>query len=228
VGRDDSRWGTTVPARISTIGNDGNGPTIRSTGEPRDLIVTHGADPALVRIGDIADGAGIVTQLEMIAASAPLYERLARGVKALVATFRSVAPDEQIHQCVRAVEALLPPEAWGAAAFVEHATRFVAATADRGAILNDFYQLRNAVEHLRGLDNRALPNVLPPDRPAVAMRRVRQAETLAIAVYRRVFTPGNGFLYQFRTEESIQRFWGQPTAAWRSIWGSEVDLSTVQ
>jgi hypothetical protein len=106
----------------------------------------------------------------MIAASAPLYERLARGVKALVAAFRSVAPDEQIHQCVRAVEALLTPEAWGAAAFVEHATRFVAATADRGAILDDFYQLRNAVEHLRGLDNRALPNVLPPDRPAVAMR----------------------------------------------------------
>ena len=105
--------------------------------------------------------------------SSPLYDRLGRGMNALVAAMRAYKPDERIHQSVRAVEALLPEPVFRKDAFVEHVRTFVEETADSDSILREIYQLRNAAEHLRGLDARALPTVSSGNRQAIAMQRTR-------------------------------------------------------
>lgn len=91
-------------------------------------------------------------------------------------------------------------------------------------LLRDLYQLRNIAEHHGDLE-RGLPNVAEGMRIQVATQRVRQAEALALAVYRRTFTGGH--LDLFRNAEAIAHFWGQPPPARRAIWGDGFAIDSV-
>lgn len=121
----------------------------------------------------------------------------------------------------------LPENAFRKDGFVRHASLFVEETAESESILREIHQLRNAAEPLRGLDARALPNVSPGDREAIAMRRTRQAESLALSVYRKLFRARSGYLERFRTNESIRRFWAERPWVRRSVWGATLKLENV-
>jgi hypothetical protein len=79
-------------------------------------------------------------------------------MNALVAGRRAYAADVRLHQFVRAAEGLLPAEAWGRDAFVDHAVTLVSEAPDPVPLLRDLYQLRNIAEHHGDL-GRGLPNV---------------------------------------------------------------------
>src|SRR5258705_901580 len=68
-------------------------------------------------------------------------------MNALVAGRRAYAADVRLHQFVRAVEGLLPAEAWGRDAFVDYAVTLVSEAPDPVPLLRDLYQLRNIAEH---------------------------------------------------------------------------------
>lgn len=109
-------WGIAIAAGVPHYagaitfsgGNEGQGEAIRRTAaEANKLWVTDGMAAARVTVPHTADACGVVTPLERLEQSGLLYDRLRRGVNALVAAMRAPRsrPDERIHQSVRAVEA---------------------------------------------------------------------------------------------------------------------------
>lgn len=223
-------WGIVIVAGVSAYehavvvrgGDEGTGPVVRQIGYPKDIYPT-GQDYAHgVSIDDLAEAAGIATQLESIQTKVDTeggYRRLMRGVNAFVAGLRSHLADDRLHQFVRAVESFIPPTAWGADQFAAHVKTFLPDTPDPTEILKQMYQLRNAAEHLRDLDW-GLPTALASDRQWVAMLRLRQVEALCRMVYRKLFMLKTDYLEHFRDDESITQFWSQPRD-----WGEPFNMS---
>lgn len=231
-------WGIIIAAGVPTYDHDvmftgadsGHGPELRSVSHPHAIYTTAGMRSAQVTVQDLADGSDIVTQIERVLQGRTIeghYKRLMRGLNAFVAGLRARQAEDRLHQFVRTIESFLPPTVWGAAAFANHARDFLPEHPDPGALLMELYQLRNIAEHHGDLD-RGLPNVPPAQRAQVADRRVRQAECLARAVYRKIFRVRSGFLDLFRDDASIIRFWSEPAWIRRRILGKPFDVHQMQ
>lgn len=209
--------------------NRGAGPEVRSVGHPQEIFSTVGIPAATVTLGHIAESCNIITRLEEMQQErmlAGLYKRLMRGFNAFIVGLRAEPPDVRLHQFVRAVESFLPSDAWGQYEFVRHVKDFVTDVPDPTDLLRELYQLRNVAEHHGDLD-RGLPNVPHGQRPQVADRRVRQAEGLIRALYRRLFAARSGYLHFFRDDTSISRFWADPEWVRRALWGPPFDIHAV-
>ena len=128
--------------------------------------------------------------------------RLLRGLGALVDAFHARPPDVRIHHFVRAIEGTLSPDVRREEKFVEAAMLFVREEPSTQLTLKEIYRLRNKVEHL-GDYEAVLANTPVAARNDTAMRRARQAEMLAIHLYRKVFTVPGGYVELFSDDASV-------------------------
>ncbi len=226
-------WAITLAAGVSsyesaillTGGRGAEGPRVRFVGNAQEIYPTGDHLAPAVTLADLHLASTITHAIEAIHQGATLfgpYWRILSGFDAFLSGLRSPRFHIRLHQFVRAIEAFLPPTAVGAAAFTDRATTFLAGPPPAGAagavILQQLYRLRNAAEHHRDLSY-ALDDLPEPDRVLVANRRVRQAETLARVLYRRLLTMPTATREHWMSDASISAFWTRPELERRAIWG---------
>jgi hypothetical protein len=135
---------------------------------------------------------------------------------------------ERLHQFVRALEALILPQAGSThRQFVHRCQTFTVANQDHAVILNEMFAMRSAVEHLHESPS-ALEQQYADEqqRMRIAERRTRQAEALATWVYRRLLDDAT-LRAEFETDMTIGAFWQRPDHERKAIWGASLDLTIV-
>ena len=135
---------------------------------------------------------------------------------------------ERLHQCARAIEALLLPSIGATRRqFVHRCQTFTQSNAEHVAILGELFDMRSAVEHLHDSDAPLTPQY-PDDqqRLSIAERRTRQVEALATSIYLRLVDEST-ILDHFASDMSINAFWQRPDHERRTVWGVSFDLGTV-
>lgn len=232
-------WGIAVAAGVPTFSfarlifgrGDQTGQPKLSIGQFAPFRETPGANRPRANMLAMQSAVTFLRRVEEIAArraqDASAYQRVASGIDALVAGFQSPNPHARLHQFVRAVEAFLPASVFGRSQFADYAATFLT-DGDQNhtrTMLREMYDLRSAAEHHRRFDQRALPDVT--DTEVVAMRRTRQAETLARELHRRFLAREESELSIFRDEESLEDFW-EDRAQVVAIWGEPLNLNDTQ
>ncbi len=156
----------------------------------------------------------------------PAYDRLKRGLRALLRAMREKYHEERLHEYVRALEALIKPEVRRSTRqFTHRGQTFALACAETEKVLLECYKIRNYVEHLH-LSVDALADYPQDQREAIGTQRLRQIETLALASYLKIATsPEHASI--FRTDAKIDAFWALRDAERVTRWGTQVDLRTV-
>ncbi|MBU6482073.1 MAG: hypothetical protein KGS09_16175 [Nitrospirae bacterium] len=116
------------------------------------------------------------------------YDRLKRGLRALIRGMKERNAEDRLHEFVRALEALIKPEiSKTKRQFVHRCQTFAVASQDSKNILDECYEIQNTVEHMHPWEN-ALLRRAPKDRQSIALQRLRQIESLALTVYQRINT----------------------------------------
>jgi len=157
------------------------------------------------------------------------FKRFIRGANVLMDALREYYGQERLHQCVRALEALILPKTGSTQRqFVHRGQTFTCANQEHTTILNEMFEMRSAVEHLHESYS-ALEQPYPDEavRITVAERRTRQAEALATWVYRRLLD-WPAIRTHFETNDTIADFWQRPDHERKTIWGSPFDLTAVE
>lgn len=156
-----------------------------------------------------------------------MYKRFIRGSIVLTDAVQQDFGQERLHQCVRAVEALiLPTTGVTRRQFTHRCQTFTKANAAHAALLEELFNMRSDVEHPQEWD-RSLVTYNPPDRLSVAERRVRQIQELATSTYRRILQ-NPALLQLFASDNSIAAFWAQQDGHRKRQWAHEIDLEAVQ
>lgn len=231
-------WGIAIAAGVPAYkravcvagGSPKGPPEVWTVVRPDRLVSTPGMPEVRLDVGDLTRACGVLTQIELVRQAAAVaegsYARIARGLRAFIGGLRSTENDVRLHQFVRAVEACLSPEDWREDAFVEGVRTFVSMAPDAAPTIREMYRLRGKAEHMDDF-RLALRTTRGADRDSVAMRRVRQAHELARRLYESLYSPLRGHLELYRSDESIRRFWREPTWVRRALWGERVDMDAV-
>jgi hypothetical protein len=178
----------------------------------------------------LRDAIKIVTNFEQVAREKTndmrLYWRLVSGQNAFVTGLKAPLLDTRLHQFVRAIESFLPREKrMGNRRFAERAKQLLACPGnpETPVALQQIYKLRSSAEHHLWFES-ALPKV--KNAVELAMRRTRQAESLARELYQRFFTQADDNLRYFAHDEALAELWEHPSDLKR-IWGAPFDLHSI-
>lgn len=155
--------------------------------------------------------------------------RVKRGYRALHDALKADYIDDRLHLLVRALDAVVKTEqGQGRNQFGQRCSRtFLVAHADNEQALHDMYFLRNAVEHVKDIEEEPARIADPVQRKEVRERRQFQLEILALAVYRRIV--GDPVLRaELGTDEGIDAFWAIDDTARAARWNSGLDLDAIQ
>ncbi len=157
------------------------------------------------------------------------FSRFIRGANVLMEGLHQYYGQERLHQCVRALEALILPKTGSTRKqFVHRCQTFTWANQDHIDILLELFEMRSAVEHLHeayGALQQHYPDVAT--QITVSERRTRQVEALATSVYRRVLEEPS-IRTHFETDASIAAFWKLLDHERKAIWDAAFDLTSVQ
>lgn len=136
---------------------------------------------------------------------------------------RSQWAADRLHLFVRAADAIIATDkGQGAKQFSQRGQVFIGASDENRRFLENLYELRNHVEHLR--DPRTLLRGISRDDPErEAFRLAFQAETLSSHIWHRLLDNPN-LLPQFRDDTSISAFWGMPEDDIAKAWGPPAAL----
>lgn len=177
--------------------------------------------PALCKLAKVAMDGLVAVEID------PEFKRLKRGIAALLRGIRERYAEDRIHEFVRALEALIKPQiAKTTRQFIHRCQIFAMANAANAKVLQECYDLRNKVEHMHPFEE-ALATYPKAQREKVALRRSRQIEALALAVYLKIAT-SQSHARIFRTDPDIDAFWGKPNGQRVSAWGQRLDLAPAQ
>ena len=200
-------------------------PTIRSVADLDPYLPAYEGKPLWVSATDVGKAYDIYCVLSCVWNNRAKYQRLKRGITAFLKGLSEDEADYRIHQCCRAIEALILPEPQKTTAqFIERSQTFVTA---RGVsqVLHDIYQLRCHVEHLHGFDSFYLEKTAQ-EREALFALRARQAEAIARAAYQRILLDPAMIAF-FEDEDSIASFWKHTCAQRKKMWGKPTNMEQV-
>lgn len=154
------------------------------------------------------------------------FARVRRGLAVLLDGLRQRFGQERLHQCVRAIEAvILPEQGKTRRQFISRYQAFAGTDSEIAGALGEAFDMRSAVEHVHEWD-RALASHPVSDREPVAMKRTRQIEFLACGIYRRILTVPILREY-FRSDGSIRTYWSLSAECRRAVWGETLDVRGV-
>jgi len=163
------------------------------------------------------------TGIQSIHAVNGQFERLRHGLHAWLRAWMEYYGDEKLHQGVRAVEAVVKTEQGrGQRLFVHRGQLFAGNNSNAQALLEELYNLRNAVEHMNPMQ--PLLAKYAPDVDAIASLRAYQAFELASEVYRRILMDPS-LQQTFASDTSTDAFWQQLWADQVKAWGPAVDIA---
>lgn len=155
--------------------------------------------------------------------------RFGRGCYSLKVGFERYYASDRLHAFVRALEALILPEAGETEKqFVTRCAVFAGPQAAQGMIqeaLRDAYRMRCDIEHVHEWD-RSLQTYPAAEREHVAYWRTRQMEALACAAYTKVLLNPKLAEY-FYDEGKLMIFWQKPEDEIRLAFGRICDISQL-
>ncbi len=187
---------------------------------PEGLPVFRLGEPELKRAVALADRLKLVNE-----GGDAAWARVRRGISALWTATR-LGGGDRLHQCVRALEALVKPDIGGTKKQFAHRIdqTFTLANAETRETLNQVFDVRSHVEHVHHV-----LDALDGDhqtRIDTANRRTRQVDILARFALARVLE--NAALFNaFKTDAGIDDFWKMDDAARIAMWGTRLNLTAV-
>ncbi len=154
------------------------------------------------------------------------FIRFRRGLDILIDGLKKQHGQDRLHHFVRSLEALILPDvAKTKRQLIHRCQTFAVASAANRGILEESYDLRSDAEHVHEWD-KSLSNYRPDEREDIALLRTRQIERLACFAFSRILETTT-LQQHFRDEQNMARFWSKDDGARRSLWGLQVDPSTI-
>jgi len=149
------------------------------------------------------------------------YTRLKRSLSAFFAGIYDKRPEERLHQFCRSIDGLISSrKGHGKRDFAERTRDFIGAGHDD--IMNEMYDMRSAVEHLRPAEMEVSGSDLKQKRLCV-LERSLQSEAIARFALQRVLLQEN-LLNQFKNDQDIEDFWEQLENIRHNEWGTSMDF----
>lgn len=183
---------------------------------------TAGATTARLTIERIKDAFALASALRIH--SADPGNRMVRALRAFRQAHEASELDLRLHQFVRCIEAFIAPPSRGSA--VHFANRAGMFTNGRTlSVLKELYDIRSAVEHLRG------PSGGMAKKPRGGYRyrlihRCIQAEALSRFLVHGYLSHRNLWPH-FRDRDSVNVFWDLPDATRTALWPERISLINV-
>lgn len=154
------------------------------------------------------------------------YLRLRKGFNALLDAVKHDQLHNRLHQCVRAIEAIIKPKQGdGLKKFQYRCQLFAGRSFDDATLLGELYELRSAAEHLNPMDDK-LTAYPEHERDKVKALRTFQAELLASFIYRKIFSTPE-LLKDFVNDYAVKCVWDKRTKELIQYWGNTIDLRTA-
>lgn len=187
---------------------------------------SEGAIPVSVSVGMLEGAARVTVEWRRVLAERQKFGRFKRGLEVLLEGLQQRFGQERLHQCVRALEALiLPTTGETKRQFVNRCQTFAVRNASATRALQEAFEMRSDVEHMHQWD-RSLSAYQAAEREFVAWRRTRQMERLASEAYRRVLVSPDVRRY-FETDGDLAGYWGLTESQRAGTWGAPLDLEAV-
>lgn len=179
--------------------------------------------PKRINRESIDSAANLEAKLRAIYAAKSKHMRFKRGFHAWRRGIMESHGDNMLHQCVRAVEALLHPSAGKTTdQFAHRCQTFTTRSKDTTNLLRELYELRSCTEHMNDWD-KVLAKYDSTKREHMANFRSYQAFLLASYVYRRVIGD-NSIFHHFSSDNLMDTFWDMLDDEKDRIWGTKIDL----
>ncbi len=210
--------------------NESGTTNIRQFGDMPQFRHTVGNERYKVTLDALQGGADAADGIRATYAN-PQSVRLQSGFTTLLRAIKEEEGGERLHQYVRSVEAIIPTDIGNSKGqFTHRCLTFVRIDKSRWEetrqALEEIYEIRSKVEHQNGWEV-ALQQYPPADRQAIALRRLRQAEALALVVYRGI-TTSPAWRAIFENNTSINHLWGLRDDERRRRLSGSLDLSVIK
>lgn len=150
------------------------------------------------------------------------HSRLKRALSAFFAGINDTRCEERLHQFCRSIDGLIySRKGQGKKDFRARTRDFIGSNHD--SIMNEIYEMRSAVEHLRPAEMETQGNDLRQQRLHV-LERSLQSEVIARFALQRVLLQFN-LLSQFKCDHSIEEFWAKSDVVRHREWGIRMDFN---
>ena len=200
-----------------------NAPAVRQMGQLPTFYQSRGYRRAPITREWLDDAAALRAGAIEMAADKAEFRRIIRGLNALLGGLKQTGQD-RLHQFVRALEALIFPDAGDTKRqFTHRCQTFARAGEDTRLLLQEAFDMRSDTEHLHEWDE-AVRNYPADQRQDVCWHRTRQIEQLACDAYSRLLREA-ALRQRFRTDTAIAAFWKLRDNERGSIWGKPLDLA---
>lgn len=178
-----------------------------------------------LNVDQIRQAIGMLPAIKSVYQSDDTF-RLRRGFGAWRIATEEKFGDERLHQCIRSLEALVPPDkGCNANGFANHCELFTGRSGTSHRLLQDLYRIRNHTEHMIEIAEVFFADRPERDRKRLVWQRVVQAELLTSNVYTKIFSEPLLF-EQFGTDSQRKLFW---LAAKKTptLWRNQINLLEV-
>lgn len=151
------------------------------------------------------------------------HSRTWRVVNAFYAGLKAGEPGIRVHQFVRCIEGFAFPTIGKTRKQIVHRAKLFLGSGFE-FLVGHLYDIRSAVEHLRGpLD--AVPGTDDQGRRLMLLQRAYEAEVVARYCIQRLFTNPRVWPH-FNDESALAAFWELPDAERVEVWGAQLDAAT--
>lgn len=200
--------------------------TVRQYSEVTRVYRNRGAPRVLVSVRRLREAAELTNvSLHKLGVQAD-FSRVKRGLRAIWKALRSEFGEDRLHEYVRAIEALILPEAGKTKKqFVSRCQVFSRRDYSTQSLLAEIFDMRSDAEHMHQWE-RSLASYGAAKRDSVALQRIRQVEQLACFAYRKVLLDPT-LRSWFKTDAAISNFWAMKEAERVELWGTGLDLGAV-
>ena len=210
--------------------NEGGTPEVRQFGRMgRPHYPSRDMGPAALGLEELKRAVRLAERMALMDRAGPKWRRFRRGIDALNQGLaeRSLQ-DNRIHQFVRALEALVLPEAGKSKKqFVHRCQTFAVASEEARQVLEDAYEVRSRVEHLHNALDVVSPTSTVEEKERALYRRARQMDQLSRFAIRRVLEDDK-LLAIAEDDNRIDEFWKRPENERVAVFGERLDLSKIE
>ncbi len=149
------------------------------------------------------------------------HSRLKRALSAFYAGIWNIRPEERLHQFCRSIDGIIfSRKGRGKMDFRERTCDFIGTKQD--TIMDEIYEMRSAVEHLRPAESEVHDGDLKKQRLRV-LERSLQSEVIARFALQRVLL-NNNLLRQFEEDQTIESLWNKSENIRRNEWGTPLNF----
>ena len=200
---------------------------IRQMSRPDNFCRSRGYVRSPLTISRLEKSLSMSASLKAMEVAQNQFTRFVRGLNVLMDGLKEIRGDERLHQCVRALEALVAPERGQTERqFVHRCQTFVVPGANAQEVLVESFRMRSDAEHLNEWDSQLQKHAIA-DRQDIAWHRTRRIEHLASATYERVLTDAN-IQQHFKHEGALRLCWkGTDDSTRKGIWGNQIDIARI-